>query len=92
MVLGRVRGLVTPKSAAMQRAFGQAGGRPTGIVPGFDREVTAREVARRAHEAIGVRVLVSPDGILQPRAVGVRPATREPFELMLPRGPQASRA
>jgi len=80
MGLGMVYSLATLKTPAMQRAFEQAGWQLIGIMPGFDREVTAPGVVRRVYEAIYVRVLAPPAEILSPTAEGMRPATRELFE------------
>jgi hypothetical protein len=85
MGLGMVYSLATLKTPAMQRAFEQAGWQLIGIMPGFDREVTAPGVVRRVYEAIYVRLLAPPDEILPPSDEGMRPATRELFERLFGR-------
>lgn len=94
MGLGMVYSLATLKTPAMQRAFEQANWQLIGIMPGFDREVTAPGVVSRVYEAIYVRLLAPPAEILPPSAEGMQPATRELFERLFGRarsglGPQA---
>ena len=87
MGLGMVYSLATLKTPAMQRAFEQARWQLIGIMPGFDREVTAPGVVQRVYEAIYVRVRAPPAEIRPPSAEGMRPATRELFERLFRGGP-----
>jgi hypothetical protein len=68
----------------MQATFEHMGWQLIGIIPGFDQEMIAPGVVKRVYEAIYVKVLVSDDEFLSPKAKALTPAVRALFELIYP--------
>jgi GNAT superfamily N-acetyltransferase len=74
--------LVTMKHPHAQKLLERRGYRPIGLVPGYDREMSADGKILRVFEALYVKVLVSEDELLQPNPEDQTPSTRALLEFL----------
>ena len=84
MGAGFIYGLATLKIPNMQLALERAGYQLLGFAPGYDREMVAPGVVKRAYEAFYAKVLVPDEDLLRPDPKNLSPKAKALFDVLFP--------